>query len=69
MGQQSVISGIDVVLDSPEYTAATISLRSGSSFYLAWAHEDFSSVKTHEVQLPDRVLRWTGPQLVEKRER
>jgi len=69
MGQQSVISGIDVVLDSPEYTAATISLRSGSSFYLAWAHEDFSSVKTHEVQLPDGVLRWTGPQLVEKRER
>lgn len=69
MGQQSVISDIDIVLDSPEYTAAIISLRSGDSFCLAWAHEDFARDKTHEIQLPDGVLRWTGPQLLKKRER
>ena len=68
MGQQSVISGLDIVFDSPEYTVATITLRSGDSFSLAWAHEDFSSDRTHEIQLPGGVLRWTGPQLVEKRE-
>ena len=68
MGQQSVISGLDIVFDSPQYTVATITLRSGDSFSLAWAHEDFSSDRTHEIQLPGGVLRWTGPQLVEKRE-
>jgi hypothetical protein len=68
-GQQSVISGLDVVHDSPQYTVGTITLKSGTSFYLAWAHEDLSSDKTHEIQLLGGVLRWTGPQLVEKRER
>ena len=69
VGQQSVVSSIDIVLDSPEYTVAIIILRTGDSFSLAWAHEDFSPVKTHEIQLPGYELRWTGPQLVEKRNR
>jgi hypothetical protein len=69
VGQQSVVSSIDIVLDSLEYTVAIIVLRSGDSFSLAWAHEDFSPVKTHEIQLPSYALRWTGPQLVEKRDR
>ena len=66
-GQQSVIGGLNIILDSPEYTVATIALRSGVSFVLAWAHNDFSRVKTHEVQLPSGTLRWTGPQTVKKR--
>jgi hypothetical protein len=66
-GQQSVIGGLNIILDSPEYTVAAIALRSGVSFVLAWAHENFSPVKTHELQLPSGTLRWTGPQTVEKR--
>ena len=69
VGQQSVISGLDIVLDSPAYTVAIITLRSGDSFSLAWAHEDFSPVKTHEIQLTSGLISWTGPQLVEKRNR
>ena len=68
-GQQSVVSGIDIVHDSPRYTVATIILKSGASFYLAWAHEDFSSDKAHKIQLPSGTLRWTGPQLVGKKDR
>ena len=68
-GQQSAISGIDIVFDSPAYTVAMLSLKSGASFSLAWAHEDFSPVKAHEIQLPGGLLRWNGPQLVEKRSR
>ena len=68
-GQQSVIRDLDIVFDSLEYTVATITLRSEDSFFLAWAHKEFSSVETHEIQLPSGRLRWTGPQLVEKRER
>ena len=69
VGQQSVIRDLDIVFDSLEYTVATITLRSEDSFFLAWAHKEFSSVETHEIQLPSGRLRWTGPQLVEKRER
>jgi hypothetical protein len=69
MGQQSLIRDLDIVFDSLEYTVATITLRSEDSFFLAWAHKEFSSVETHEIQLPSGRLRWTGPQLVEKRER
>jgi hypothetical protein len=66
-GQQSAISGLDVVLDSREYTVATIALRSGDSFVLAWAHENLSAVEVHEIRLPSGTLRWIGPQLLEKR--
>ena len=69
MGQQSVIRDLDIVFDSLEYTVATITLTSEDSFFLAWAHKEFSSVETHEVQLSSGTLRWTGPQLVEKRGR
>ena len=69
MGQQSVIRDLDIVFDSIEYTVAIITLRSEDSFFLAWAHKEFSSVETHEVQLSSGTLRWTGPQLVEKRVR
>ena len=65
-GQQT-ISGLDVVLDSREYTVATIALRSGDSFVLAWAHENLSAVEVHEIRLPSGTLRWIGPQLLEKR--
>ena len=69
VGQQSVIRDLDIVFDSLEYTVATITLTSEDSFFLAWAHKEFSSVETHEVQLSSGTLRWTGPQLVEKRGR
>lgn len=65
LGQQSAISDVKVVFDTSDYTVANIVLRSGDVFILAWAHQDFSRSKTHEVSLPQGLLRWSGPQAVE----
>jgi hypothetical protein len=56
---------VAITLDTPAYTIATIILRSGDQFALAWAHTDFSDDAIHEIQLPQGVLRWVGPQAVE----
>ena len=65
MGQRSIIRDVAITLDTPAYTVATIILRSGDQFVLAWAHTDFSDDAIHEIQLPQGVLRWVGPQAVE----
>ena len=64
VGQQSAIRDVQVVFDTSEYTVANIVLHSGEVFGLAWAHQDFSRNKTHEVSLPKGLLRWTGPQAI-----
>lgn len=69
LGQQSAISDVEVVFDTSEYTVANIVLRSGDVFILAWAHQDFSRSKAHEVSLPGGLLSWSGPQTVEVKER
>ena len=67
-GQQSVISDVKIIFDNTEYTVASIFLGSGDAFTLAWAHQDFSEDKIHEVDLPQGLLRWAGPQQIEKQE-
>ena len=64
-GQRSRIRDLRVTLDTPAYTVANIDLQSGDRFVVAWAHLDFSEDTIHEIQLPQGVLRWTGPQAVE----
>lgn len=62
VNSNSVISNIELMVDSKEYTAVVVETKSnGNQLLLVLANEDKNADKEHVLKIKDKEYRWKGP--------